>query len=592
MKNRRKIIYCILYTVMIICVALSVHMTSAAVSYESENNGEAYCADVILLNNTVYGEISNSSEEDWYRFTLTQNSAVDISFTHEQYRNGDWRVTVYRQEKDGNEELAYNDVKCKEGDYSFPSLGLPSGNYFIRVSGDGSSKGLGYGITVNAYAISSRETEFNDEAYMADIVALGGAIKGNLTKRITSEDIDWYKFNVTNDSKTDIKFTHEKTDDGGYWTVYIYRNENGTDFTELASRKIKGTDGDYSFASLGLGKGEYFVKILCSTDWLRGLEYGISIKNTLTSDWETEFNDEYFQADTLTPGITKNGNITDRVTTGDEDWYEFEIKTDSNVNISFKHEKSNQSAYWSVYVYKFDAEADSYKQLSKASVKANSGTYTFSSLGLSKGKYLISVDSSSDSLCAVNYGITVKINLNKVSGVKVSANKTTSFEVKWSKVKGAESYEVYYSTDGKKWSCVKTSKNKATVKGLKPGIKYKVKIRAVAGACKGSCSSVLSTATKPATVSLSKVTAGKNQLTANWKTVSGATGYEVYYSTSKDFTKKTTKNVTVKSSKTKKLTVKKLKKGKKYFVRVRAYKTVSGKNIYSSWSKVKNVKIK
>ena len=96
----------------------------------------------------------------------------------------------------------------------------------------------------------------------------------------------------------------------------------------------------------------------------------------------------------------------------------------------------------------------------------------------------------------------------------------------------------------------------------------------------------------PAKVSLSKVSAGKKQLTANWKTVSGATGYEVMYSTSKKFTKKTTKTVNIKKAKTKKTTIKKLKKGKKYYVKVRAYKTVSGKKIYGAYSAVKNIKVK
>ena len=39
-------------------------------------------------------------------------------------------------------------------------------------------------------------------------------------------------------------------------------------------------------------------------------------------------------------------------------------------------------------------------------------------------------------------------------------------------------------------------------------------------------------------------------------------------------------------------TLKKLKKGKKYYVRVRIYKVVNGNKIYSSWSTVKSVKVK
>ncbi len=96
----------------------------------------------------------------------------------------------------------------------------------------------------------------------------------------------------------------------------------------------------------------------------------------------------------------------------------------------------------------------------------------------------------------------------------------------------------------------------------------------------------------PAKVTLSKVTAGSKQLTATWKPVSSATGYEVVYSTSKKFAKKSTKKVTVKKAKAKKTTIKKLSKGKKYFVKVRAYKTVNKKPVYGAYSSVKNVKVK
>ena len=68
-----------------------------------------------------------------------------------------------------------------------------------------------------------------------------------------------------------------------------------------------------------------------------------------------------------------------------------------------------------------------------------------------------------------------------------------------------------------------------------------------------------------------------------------ATGYQVKYSTSKKFTKKTTKTKKFTKSKN---TVKGLKSNKKYFVKVRTYKKQNGKTVYSSWSKVKTVKTK
>lgn len=96
------------------------------------------------------------------------------------------------------------------------------------------------------------------------------------------------------------------------------------------------------------------------------------------------------------------------------------------------------------------------------------------------------------------------------------------------------------------------------------------------------------TVKKPKATSISKLKAGKKQFKATWKKVSGVTGYQIQYSTSKKFTKKTTKTVTVKGAKKTSATVKKLKSKKKYYVRIRTYK---GKT-YSSWSKVKTVKTK
>ena len=96
---------------------------------------------------------------------------------------------------------------------------------------------------------------------------------------------------------------------------------------------------------------------------------------------------------------------------------------------------------------------------------------------------------------------------------------------------------------------------------------------------------------KPKSVSPKTVKSAKKAVSVEWKKVSGVKGYQVQVATDKKF-KKNKKTVTVKKQKTTKTTVKKLKAKKKYYVRVRTYKIVNGKKVYSSWSKVKSVKTK
>jgi molybdopterin converting factor small subunit len=85
---------------------------------------------------------------------------------------------------------------------------------------------------------------------------------------------------------------------------------------------------------------------------------------------------------------------------------------------------------------------------------------------------------------------------------------------------------------------------------------------------------------KTTTAKLSTVK--KTSMKVSWKKISGASGYQVQYSTSSKFKKTVTVKV---SSKKTAATITKLKKNKKYYVRVRGYKKASGKTTYSSWSK-------
>lgn len=96
----------------------------------------------------------------------------------------------------------------------------------------------------------------------------------------------------------------------------------------------------------------------------------------------------------------------------------------------------------------------------------------------------------------------------------------------------------------------------------------------------------------PKGTKISKVKGAKKKATVKWKKQTKYTkGYQVQYSTSKNF-KSGVKTKTVNGSKKTSLTLKKLKSKKTYYVRIRTFQKVSGGKCYSSWSSVKKVKVK
>ncbi len=93
--------------------------------------------------------------------------------------------------------------------------------------------------------------------------------------------------------------------------------------------------------------------------------------------------------------------------------------------------------------------------------------------------------------------------------------------------------------------------------------------------------------------SIQKLYSKKKSIIVKYKKQEGVSGYQVQASTSKKFAKKKTITKTYTKKNVFKRTIKNLKKGKTYYVRVRAYKKDStGAKIYGKWSKVKKIVVK
>ena len=119
---------------------------------------------------------------------------------------------------------------------------------------------------------------------------------------------------------------------------------------------------------------------------------------------------------------------------------------------------------------------------------------------------------------------------------------------------------------------------------------YKVEVKGENG-YEGSASAEYTIV--PKGVKITRLTAGKKSFEIKWKRNKvQTTGYEIQYSTSKSFPAGNTKTSNVRKNTYNKKTIKKLKGGKKYYVRIRTYRIVDGKKYCSAWSKVKTVRVK
>lgn len=189
--------------------------------------------------------------------------------------------------------------------------------------------------------------------------------------------------------------------------------------------------------------------------------------------------------------------------------------------------------------------------------------------------------------------ISSKTTGNKVSGVKVSARTEKSITLSWYRIADCESYTVYqYDSALKEYKPVgKTDENTNSLKisNLKQGLSYKFTVCANKENRQCEPSEAFSAVTVPKKVSNKSAKSKKSRrIIYSFKKVN-ATGYQYQWSTHKNFKS----NFLTKNTKSTKVTIKTAQSRRRYYVRVRAYKTEpGGKKIYGKWSNVKSVKVK
>ena len=156
--------------------------------------------------------------------------------------------------------------------------------------------------------------------------------------------------------------------------------------------------------------------------------------------------------------------------------------------------------------------------------------------------------------------------------------------------KNAKSYQFSYRKAGGSWTKKATSKKSYTVSGMANGSLYQFKVRGKNADGKYGAWSKTITRYLAQAKNIKVVSKKKKQMTITASKVSGATGFQIKYSTSKNMTN--VKSITVKTTKALNKTIKNLKSGKTYYVQVRPVKKYNGTTYTGAIMATYKVKVK
>ena len=339
--------------VFLLCVIyIGGNFVAQAASYsESESNNSKDTANQIAVNTSVSGNLSTSSDVDWYKFTTTQDGYFNVEFTHTFLSSSSkyWCIWIYN-ETGVNGITGQNDYFTATGNANALSTkyGVPAGTYYVIVGKyskyDYSANK--YMLNVNFTVASDWETENNNNKDYADNMNVNQDINGALS---TSSDVDWYSFEIKQRGYLQVSFEHIfLSSPVDYWQVNLYDTSGVNLLIDGSYISIPGNE-NVSSRNYGVSPGKYYIAVKSKRYDYSGNDYSLKVNFTVASDWEMENNNSKNSASEVKVNEAINGAIS---TSDDVDWYRFSISSTSQIALVFNHEVVDSSiALWHIYLY-------------------------------------------------------------------------------------------------------------------------------------------------------------------------------------------------------------------------------------------------
>lgn len=253
-------------------------------------------------------------------------------------------------------------------------------------------------------------TESSVKTYASDSESASQSIfvnKKNYGELSTSDEVDNYKFTLSNAGSVRIDFGKEYEDSNRGWTVEVY-NSNW----EIIKRDEFrcGNSKTDSSSVLGLASGTYYLRIKgIRWEWT-DTKYNFTLVYSASNSWEKEANNSFSTATKVNTNSVCYGSISNSDST-DIDYYKFSMANAGHIRIDFgKEYDSNADHGWNVILYNSEQE----KYIEWTFNCGNSKTDSTCEYGLPKGTYYILIKPIDYDDTSVTYNFNINFSSSAV----------------------------------------------------------------------------------------------------------------------------------------------------------------------------------
>lgn len=606
---------------------------------ETEANDTNDTADDIEISKDYMGSLYSReanleipSDKDYYRVKTSEEGYINVEFTPENVKGAEstdiFTVNVYSS--DAPDSALYTMRVTGEGKtVTSTNIGVEKEKYFyIRVTGQKKAVGCDYKLKVKQTKAKGWEKERNELPDSSTTISVNEQYNGII---LNDSDVDFYQFTAPDTGHFNVSLSHKEAIKGyenrNTFKIAIYDDKAATNAVAYID-SIKGGVTSVNTAEMATKKGNvYYIKVSGNL-YCQDIIYNLKVNFEGSNNWEVESNDTYASATPLKSGTKMYGSTS---SDKDIDYYWIDLKKNGYIALDIE-QKANVNAN----IYMLKIIDSTYKTMYETAINGLEPKYSMSKLGLKKGKYYICISCRYKAdLYSGTYGITAKAVTSdswetennddfstadaikvgkKIHGVtmgdesnsaladpydyyKFTLDKGTyvNLSMTHSKINGSETmwYVCMYEGAGK------TVKNSGMY--VKEASKYSETktIYLKKGSYYVRVAASDSASAKAYTLTVNKISAKKPKLESialkkgavklSWSIVPGAKKYEIYRCTSKKGKYKKIK--TINSVEINNWTDKKVKKGKKYFYKIRVKVTTKSTKT-SKFSSVRSIKVK